>query len=195
MVDAALAILVIDENPERAAVIEEGLRESGFGAIRVISDMRNLLRQIVNASPDVIVIDLENPSRDVLEQMFQVSRSVPRPVAMFVDQSDRASIEAAIEAGVSAYVVDGLRKERIRPVVEMAISRHNAYRKLRDELDRTKQALEDRKVIERAKGVLMKAKGLNEDDAHAALRAAAMRESRRLAEVAQAVVTAAKLLG
>ena len=195
MADAALAILVIDDNPERAAVIDEGLREAGHSAIRVISDMRNLLRQVVDAAPDVIIIDLENPNRDVLEEMFQVSRSVPRPVAMFVDQSDRASIEAAIEAGVSAYVVDGLRKERIRPVVEMAISRHNAYRKLRDELDRTKQALEDRKVIERAKGILMKSKSLSEDEAHAALRAAAMRESRRLAEVAQAVFTAAKLLG
>jgi response regulator NasT len=195
MADGTLAILVIDDKPERAAVIEEGLREAGHSAITIISDMRHLLRQIADAAPDVIIIDLENPNRDVLEEMFQVSRSVPRPVAMFVDQSDRSSIEAAIEAGVSAYVVDGMRKERIRPVVDMAISRYNAYRRLKDELDRAKQALEDRKVIERAKGILMKTKGVSEAEAHALLRKTAMNESRRVAEVAQALVMAAKLLG
>ena len=195
MADGALAIVVIDDKPARAAVIEEGLREAGHSAITIMTDMRHLLRQIVDAAPDVIIIDLENPNRDVLEEMFQVSRSVPRPVAMFVDQSDSASIEAAIEAGVSAYVVDGMRKERIRPIVEMAISRHKAYRRLRDELDRAKQALEDRKVIERAKGILMKSKGVSEAEAHALLRTTAMNESRRVAEVAQALVTAAKLLG
>lgn len=195
MADGTLAILVIDDKPERAAVIEQGLREAGHSAIAIISDMRHLLRQIADAAPDVIIIDLENPNRDVLEEMFQVSRSVPRPVAMFVDQSDRSSIEAAIEAGVSAYVVDGMRKERIKPIVDMAISRYNAYRRLKDELDRAKQALEDRKVIERAKGILMKTKGVGEAEAHALLRKTAMNESRRVAEVAQALVTAAKLLG
>ncbi len=195
MADATLAILVIDDKPERAEVIEAGLREAGLSAITIITDMRHLLRQIADAAPDVIIIDLENPNRDVLEEMFQVSRSVPRPVAMFVDQSDRASIEAAIEAGVSAYVVDGMRKERIKPIVDMAISRYNAYRRLRDELDRAKQALEDRKVIERAKGIVMQAKGVGEAEAHALLRKTAMNESRRVAEVAQALVTASKLLG
>ena len=195
MADGTLAILVIDDKPERAAVIEEGLREAGHSAITIIRDMRHLLRQIADAAPDVIIIDLENPNRDVLEEMFQVSRSVPRPVAMFVDQSDRSSIEAAIDAGVSAYVVDGMRKERIKPIVDMAISRYNAYRRLRDELDRAKQALEDRKVIERAKGIVMQAKGVGEAEAHALLRKTAMNESRRVAEVAQALVTASKLLG
>ena len=195
MADGTLAILVIDDKPERAAVIEEGLREAGHSAITIIRDMRHLLRQIADAAPDVIIIDLENPNRDVLEEMFQVSRSVPRPVAMFVDQSDRSSIEAAIDAGVSAYVVDGMRKERIKPIVDMAISRYNSYRRLKDELDRAKQALEDRKVIERAKGILMKTKGVSEAEAHALLRKTAMNESRRVAEIAQALVTAAKLLG
>ena len=122
--------------------------------------MRELLRQIVEADPDVIFIDLENPNRDVLEQMFQVSRSVRRPIAMFVDRSDTASIEAAIDAGVSAYVVDGLRKERVKPILDMTISRFNAFNRLREELDRTKQALEDRKVIEKAKGILMKTRAI-----------------------------------
>jgi response regulator NasT len=114
---------------------------------------------------------------------------------MFVDQSDRSSIEAAMDAGVSAYVVDGLRKERVKTILDMAISRFNAYRRLKDELERTKQALEDRKLIERAKGILMKSKGLSEEAAHALLRTTAMGESRRVAEVAQSLITAAKLLG
>jgi response regulator NasT len=195
MSDATLHILVVDENVARAAVIEEGLREAGRHTVTVVTDMRELLAQIARADPDVIFIDLENPNRDVLEQMFQVSRAVRRPVVMFVDQSDKASIEAAIDAGVSAYVVNGMRKERVKPILDMAISRFNAFHRLREELDRTKQALADRKIIDKAKGILMKSRNISEEDAYALLRKTAMNESRRMAEVARALVTAVKLLG
>ena len=195
MSDESLHIVVIDDNAIRAVVIEDGLREAGHKRITIISEMRQLLRQIVDADPDVIFIDLESPNRDVLEQMFQVSRSVHRPVAMFVDQSDKASIEAAIDAGVSAYVVNGMRKERVKPILDMAISRFNAFHRLREELDRTKKALEDRKLIDKAKGILMKSRGVSEEEAHALLRTTAMNESRRIADVAQSLITAAKLLG
>jgi response regulator NasT len=195
MSDGDLRILVIDDNVVRAAMIEEGLRDAGLRTVTIITDMRQLLRRIVEVDPDVIVIDLENPSRDVLDQMFQVSRSVRRPVAMFVDQSDRAAMEAAVDAGVSAYVVNGLRRERVKSVLDMAISRFNAMNRLREELDRTKQALEDRKVIDKAKGILMKSRGLVEEEAYALLRSTAMKESRRVAEVARGLVTAVKLLG
>ncbi|GLS17324.1 two-component system response regulator [Labrys miyagiensis] len=195
MTDAPLHVLLIDDNAVRASVIEEGLREAGHERVTIITQMRQLLRQIVEADPDVIFIDLENPNRDVLEQMFQVSRSVHRPVVMFVDQSDKASTEAAIDAGVSAYVVNGLRKERVKPILDMAISRFNAFHRLREELDRTRQALEDRKVIDKAKGILMKSRGISEEEAYALLRKTAMNESRRVAEVARSLVTAANLLG
>jgi two-component system, response regulator / RNA-binding antiterminator len=194
MADVPLHILLIDDDAVRASVIEEGLREAQHEKVTVISDMRQLLRQIVDVDPNVIFIGLENPNRDVLEQMFQVSRSVHRPVVMFVDQSDKASIEAAIDAGVSAYVVNGLRKERVKPILDMAISRFNAFHRLREELDRTRQALEDRKVIDKAKGILMKNRGVSEDAAYALLRKTAMNESRRVADVARSLVTAAKLL-
>lgn len=194
MSDADLRILIIDENVVRASILEDGLREAGHTRVSVVSSMRELLRQIVEADPDVIFIDLENPNRDVLEQMFQVSRSVRRPIAMFVDRSDTASIEAAIDAGVSAYVVDGLRKERVKPILDMTISRFNAFNRLREELDRTKQALEDRKVIEKAKGILMKTKDITEEEAYALLRKTAMNESRRVADVAAGLVMAAQLL-
>ncbi len=144
--------------------------------------------------PDVILIDLENPSRDVLEQMFQVSRAVRRPIAMFVDQSDAASIQASVDAGVSAYIVDGLKKERIKPILDLCISRFNAFSKLQDELDRTKSALEERKVIDRAKGILMKVKGLTEDEAYVLMRSTAMREKKKIGEIAQSILTASELL-
>jgi response regulator NasT len=187
-------IAIVDESPIRAAILEEGLREAGFTNVVRIDEMQSLLSRIYALDPDVIVIDLENPSRDILEQMFQVSRAVRRPVAMFVDQSDAASIQASVDAGVSAYIVDGLKKERLKPILDLCISRFNAFAKLQDELDRTKSALEDRKVIERAKGILMKLKGLTEDEAYVLLRSTAMREKKKIGEIAQSILTASELL-
>jgi len=192
--DTALHLLIVDQNVMRAAVLEEGLRESGYVKVTILRDMQNLLRRIVDIDPDVIFIDLENPNRDVLEQMFQVSRVVRRPVAMFVDRSDAEMIEAAVDAGVGAYVVDGLRKERIKSVLDTAVSRFRAFNRLREELDQARQALDERKLVERAKGILMKERGLSEEAAYSLLRKAAMNENRKLTEVAQSVVTAARLL-
>jgi response regulator NasT len=194
MSERNLKILLVDQNVLRASILEEGLREAGCDSVIVVRDMQNLLRRIVAADPDVIFIDLENPNRDVLEQMFQVSRSVRRPIAMFVDRSDTDMIAAAVDAGVSAYIVDGLRKERVKSILELAVSRFRAFNRMREELDRTKQALEERKTVERAKGILMKERGINELEAYALLRRVAMNENRRLADVAQSVVTAARLL-
>ncbi len=144
--DHSLKIVIVDKNPVRAAILEDGLREAGHVHVVRIDETSHLLARIYAIDPDVILIDLENPSRDVLEQMFQVSRAVKRPVAMFVDQSDAASIEAAVDAGVSAYIVGGLRKERIKNILDLCISRFNAFARLQDELDRTRTALEERKV-------------------------------------------------
>ena len=187
-------IAIVDESPIRAAILEEGLREAGFTDVVRIGEMQSLLSRIYALDPDVIVIDLENPSRDILEQMFQVSRAVRRPIAMFVDQSDAASIQASVDAGVSAYIVDGLKKERLKPILDLCISRFNAFAKLQDELDRAKSALEDRKVIERAKGILMKLKDLTEDEAYVLLRSTAMREKKKIGEIAQSILTASELL-
>ena len=187
-------IAIVDESPIRAAILEEGLREAGYTDVVRIDEMQSLLSRIYAIDPDVILIDLENPSRDVLEQMFQVSRAVRRPIAMFVDQSDAASIQASVDAGVSAYIVDGLKKERVKPILDLCISRFNAFAKLQAELDRAKSALEDRKVIDRAKGILMKLKGLTEDEAYVLLRSTAMREKKKIGEIAQSILTASELL-
>lgn len=187
-------IVIVDESPIRAAILEEGLREAGYVDVQHIREMHNLLARIYALDPDVILIDLENPSRDVLEQMFQVSRAVRRPVAMFVDQSDSESARASVDAGVSSYIVDGLKKERIKPILDLCISRFNAFSKLQDELERTKSALEDRKIIDRAKGIVMKLKGLTEEEAYVLLRSTAMREKKKIGDIAQSIITAAELL-
>src|SRR5438128_3670937 len=191
--DHSLKIVIVDKNPVRAAILEDGLREAGHPHVVRLDETSHLLTRIYAIDPDVILIDLEDPSRDVLEQMFQVSRAVRRPVAMFVDQSDTASIEAAVDAGVSAYIVGGLRKERVQNIIDLCISRFNAFARLENELDRARSALQERKAIDRAKGILMKVKNLNEETAYALLRKTAMNENKKIAEVAQSVITAAEL--
>ena len=189
-----LSVLVIDENRIRASIIEDGLRSAGLERVTVFHDMTGIARHIEILGPDVIVIDLENPNRDMLESVFQLSRSVKRPIAMFVDKSDRASIEAAVDAGVSAYIVDGLKKGRVRPILDMAISRFNAFARMRKELDEARNELAARKVIETAKGILMRSKGISENEAYVLLRKTAMNQNRKIAEIAQSLVTASRLL-
>ncbi|CAM5306169.1 ANTAR domain-containing response regulator [Mycolicibacterium aubagnense] len=195
MLGSALRILVIDENRIRAAIIEAGLREAGHAEVTLVDDVTGIAARITALQPDVIVIDIENPNRDMLENMFQLSRAVKRPIAMFVDRSDTASIEAAVDAGVSAYVVDGLKKERVKPILDMAISRFNAFSRMECELEEARTELQSRKTIERAKGILMKSRGLSEQEAYALLRKTAMNQNRKIGDVAQSLVTAAGLLG
>ncbi len=194
LMDALLKIVIVDESPIRAEILKAGLREAGVLQITHLEATTNLLARIYEIDPDVILIDLASPSRDMLEQMFQVSRIVKRPIAMFVDQSDTASIQASVDAGVSAYIVDGLKKERMKHILDLCISRFNAFSKLEGELDRARTALEDRKVIDRAKGILMRAKSLTEDQAYVLLRNTAMNEKKKIAEIAQSVITAAEIL-
>jgi two-component system, response regulator / RNA-binding antiterminator len=190
----SLRVAIIEQNSVRAAILLDGLREAGVADVEVIDTMTHMLRRLSTVDPDVIIIGIENPSRDVLEQMFQVSKLVSRPVAMFVDRSDHGMIQAAVEAGVSAYVVDGLRKERVKAIVDMAVSRFNAFDRLQRELVATRNELASRKIIERAKGILMRTRQLSEEEAYALLRQTAMNEKRKLVDIAQSVVTAASLL-
>jgi len=194
MLGRDLSILIIDENKLRAAIIEDGLREAGHEAVTVLHSVKEAARRIVEISPDVVVVDLENPGRDQLEHFFSLSRALQRPIAMFVDRSDTSEIEAAVEAGVSAYVVDGLRKERVKPILDMAILRFNAFARLSRELEEARSALEDRKVIDRAKAILMKSRNLSEVDAYSLLRRTAMNQNRKIVDVAQSLITAADLL-
>lgn len=192
--ETTLSILIIDENRLRAAVIEDGLRDAGYSQLTVIHDVSGIARRIAEIAPDVIVIDLENPNRDMLESMFQLSRAVKRPIAMFVDRSDQDAIEAAVDAGVSAYVIDGLKRERVKPILDMAISRFNAFARMARELEEARSELESRKLVDRAKGILMTTRGISEKDAYALLRKTAMNQNRKISEIAESLITAAGLL-
>jgi response regulator NasT len=189
-----MRVAIVDESAARAAIIEEGLREAGLADIAVLTARTGLVAQLEKLAPDVVLLNLGNPSRDSLEESFMVSRALARPIAMFVDSSDAEATGAAVEAGVSAYVVDGLRKDRIKPILELAIKRFNAFSRLQTELAEAKSALAERKIIDKAKLILMRSRGLAEPDAYALLRTTAMNQGRRIADVAEALVTANDLL-
>ncbi|MDT8757583.1 ANTAR domain-containing protein [Sphingomonas psychrotolerans] len=190
-----MRIVIVDDSGLRATVLEEGLREAGYDDIHVVPPQGAFVAKIERMAPDVVLMDLGSPSRDTLEEMLAVSRALARPIAMFVDQSDETMIGAAIDAGVSAYVVDGLRKDRVKPILDLAIRRFNAFARMQNELDEARTALADRKTIDRAKAILMQTRGLAEPDAYALLRSAAMNQNKRIAEVAEALITAHSLLG
>lgn len=191
---APLRITIVEADPSRAALIEESLKRAGSYDLSIMSDMTRLTEGIAAHGPDIVLIDLDNPSRDALEELTLASSPLERPVALFVDQSDAGLTKVAIDAGVSAYVVDGLRAERIKPILDAAIARFNLFRQMRVELDATKRALEERKTIDRAKGILMKARGIDEEAAYALLRRTAMDQGRKVIDVAAALVSSADLL-
>ena len=189
-----LSIIVVEKDRDRALRIVDALTEAGDYRITVLSDESSLARRISDLRPDVVLIDVASPSRDVLEELTLASGAMDRPVAMFVDRSDPGITRAAIEAGVSAYVVDGLRPERIKPILDAAIARFHMFSRMRAELATTKAALEERKIIDRAKGFVMRAKGIDEVAAYQLIRKAAMDQGKRVVDVAQALVTTAELL-
>lgn len=189
-----LRVMIVDENVERAARIESALVAGGCEVVARLIGRVDLQERIVEIQPDVIIIDMECPDRDTLEDMSRLTREQPRPTVMFVDRSDNESIRAAVHAGVSAYVVGGLTPERVRPVLEVAIARFHEFQALRRELENARSTLEERKLIERAKGILMKSRGLTEDEAFHLLRKMAMDRKLRLATVARELVAAAEVL-
>jgi response regulator NasT len=190
----SLSVLLVDDDPERAAIVEPALREAGYEVVTVVDTAAEMLAQVRARRPDVIIIDRDSPDRDTLEHVCMITRDDPRPIVMFTQDQDRTLMRAALEAGVSAYVVDGLSVERVRPIVEVALARFEQWQALRRELDQAQTNLAERKVIERAKGIVMKQRRCTEDEAYAMLRKLAMDRNQRLAHVAESVITMAELL-
>ncbi len=190
-----LTIVVVEEDRDKALGIVDALRDAGAHEVFVIGNYTGLARKIALHQPDIVLIDIDNPTRDMMEELTVASGPLERPVAVFVSGSVDGLARDAIEAGVSAYVVDGLAPERLKHVLDAAIARFGMVRQMRQELAETRRALEERKVTDRAKGLLMKAKGIDEDAAYALLRKTAMDQGRKVADVAQALITAAGLLG
>lgn len=190
-----MRIVIVDESATRAAVIQEGLDALGDCEVFVVTERRGLIACIGEIGPDIVLMDLGNPSRDVLEEYFTVSRALARPIAMFVDESDDEAIAASIDAGVSSYVVDGLAPHRIRPILDLAIRRFNAFSRLQADLAEARGKLAEREMIDKAKRILIESRGLAEPAAYAELRKTAMNQGRRIVDIAEAVVTAHQLLG
>lgn len=191
-----IQVLIVDNTPGRASALQEALRAvKGVRVSCVLESALELPARVAELKPDVVLIDTESPSRDVLEQLAVMNAAAPRPVVMFSDDAQDESIRAALKAGVSAYIVDGLSSKRLDPIMRVAMERFTADQALRHELEDTKLKLADRKVIERAKGLLMKQRGVTEDETFALLRKHAMERGLKLGEAAKQVVDIASLLG
>mgnify|MGYP001799356574 FL=1 len=190
-----MRIAIVDERASRASIIEDGLSSLPDCELFVLTDRDGLIARIAEIEPDIVYMDLGSPSRDVLEEYFTVSRALSQPIAMFVDESDDASIAASIDAGVSTYVVDGLSSKRIQPLLQMTMQRFEAFARLEADLAEAQGKLAERETVDKAKRILMKTKGVSEPDAYAELRQKAMSSNRRIADIADAVVTAYELMG
>ena len=189
-----LRVLLVDDSDERRASIAASLAEVGCDAIGFVCSQEDVLTRVQQSNPDVVIIDLESPGRDTLDSLQTVQSIAPRPIVMFTQDDDGATIARATRAGVSAYVVDGISKKRVRPILDAAIERFQQFRGLADELEKTRAQLEERKLVDKAKSILMKQRGMSEDEAYKALRSLAMNSNKRIADIADSIVDAAKLL-
>lgn len=188
-------MLVVDGTTERAEALREGLERAGYTVAAALESPLELLRAVESTRPDVVVIHTDSPSRDVLEHIVMMSRDQPRPIVMFASDDAPGIIRDAVRAGVSAYVVDGLEPARVKAIVEVAVARFAEHQRLRDQLAQTEQKLEERKLVERAKGLLMKARGMDEAQAYEALRRLAMERGKRIGDVARQLIEMGSLLG
>lgn len=187
-------ILVIDESRRRTVALCAALIEAGHQVAAVLPSASDLMNRIVETQPDVILIETESPTRDTLEHLAAMNQGMPRPVVMFSKDRDGGTIRSAVKAGVAAYIVDGFDPARLEPIIAVAVARFEEYQTLRKELAAARQKLSERKIVEKAKGILMKTRGMDEDAAYAALRKLAMDRGRPLAKVAAELVELAGLL-
>lgn len=192
--EPSLRVLLVDETFERAALLKHALQDAGYKIVAHVSASADLPGLVAELKPDLIILDTESPDRDTLENLCVIKRNQPRPIVMFTHDNDAEKIRAAIRAGVSAYVVDGLKSERLRPIMDVAIARFNEFQAMRMDLEKAESKLSERKDVERAKGILMKQRGCSEEEAYQALRKSAMDKGLRLSEVASQVITVAELL-
>lgn len=189
-----LRVLLVDDNKDRSHILEQALLEADYDVVTRVDKNINLTLEVSRVLPDVVIIDMGSPDRDTLESMQLINKEFPRPIVMFTDNEDRKVMQSAMKAGVSAYIVDGLSSSRVKPIVDVAIARFHEFQSLKDELKRTQTILEDRQVIEQAKRVIIKQRGVNEDEAYKVLRSTAMSNNKRIVEVAQELIAVAEML-
>lgn len=187
-------VMLVDDTPTRSALLEQALLDQGLLVVCRLESAQGLIKNVEIHQPDIIIMDLESPDRDTLENMTILNQHNPKPVIMFSGEGDSAIISQAVQAGVSAYVVDGLNPNRVKAILDVAIARFREYQALRKELKNTRDQLADRKVIDKAKGLLMKAKDLDEEQAYHAMRKMAMDQSKPLVEIAHNILSVLELL-
>jgi response regulator NasT len=191
----SLRVVVMDDDPDRARAVEQALKADGVEVVAVLGSGLGLLSRIDALAPDLLIADIDNPDRDMLEGLRRVGQDCNRPVVMFAQDGRAETIRAAVEAGLAAYVVDGLQPERVKPVIDVAIAQFAQFMSLRAELNKAKTSLAERKLVEKAKGILMKSRTCGEDEAYAAMRKMAMDQKARLIDIANKIIAAADLLG
>jgi response regulator NasT len=184
-----LCILLIDENHQRAESLSLALNNSRYKISHLANPELSLLKQVDEIQPDIIVIDIESPNRDILDSLSTISHFNPKPVVMFSGEKDTNTINQYIESGVSAYVVGDLQIDRVKPILDAAVARFREFQKLKVELNDTKQQLASRNLIDQAKRLLMKKKNLSEDDAFKAMRKTAMDTGQKLDDVAKTLIS------
>ncbi|MHC5351521.1 ANTAR domain-containing response regulator [Metapseudomonas furukawaii] len=190
-----LRIFLINDTPKTAGRLAEALVEAGFAVVEETGLTLDLAERILAASADVVLIDTESAGRDMMEQVVMVSRDQPRPIVMFTNDHDPGLMRQAIRAGVSAYVVEGIQAERLRPILEVAMARFEADQALHARLLERDSQLAERKRIEQAKGVLMKMKNCDEEAAYTLMRRQAMGRQQRLIQVAEQIIATHEMLG
>lgn len=189
-----LHVTIVDEDSGRSIILERALKDAGYEIVDVLSSKDNLLLHIEKNQPDVIIVDLESPNRDSLESMRIVTQHNPKPIVMFTNDSDHSMIGEAINAGVSAYVVDGFSESRIKPIMDVAIARFREFHALRSELEKTKNTLEERKLVDKAKGIVMDQRQCSENEAYNILRKLSMENNKRISEVAEQIISITEAL-
>ncbi|MDH5518289.1 MAG: ANTAR domain-containing protein [Gammaproteobacteria bacterium] len=184
-----LTVTIVDDDAGRSIILQRALEDAGYEVVAILSSHDNLLMHIEKVQPDVIIVDLESPNRDSLESMRIVTQHNPRPIVMFTNDADDSMIGEAINAGVSAYVVDGFNESRIKPIMDVAIARFREFQALRNELQKTRDTLEERKIMEKAKGIVMTQRQCNENEAYKTIRTLAMENNKRIVEVAEQIIS------
>ncbi len=194
MGDSKSRVMLVDQDPARAAILEQALLDEGYQVVARVPAGGDLLGEVRRATPDMIIIDMELPDRDTLESLSSINRDQPKPIVMFAEKSSSELINEAVRAGVSAYVVAGLDPYRLDSIMEVAIARFREFQAMRRELEETRTKLADRKDVDRAKGVLMRHKGLSEDAAYQTLRRMAMDRNMSIGDAARNLLAVVELL-
>lgn len=192
--NTALRIILVDENTGRSAILRRALQDQGHEVICRIEDSNGLQDNLEITHADILIVNSDIPDDEVFANLSEINQAKPKPIVMFAESSDAKSTQDAVKSGVNAYIVDGLEESRVQGIIDVAIARFREFQALRDELDSTKNQLHERKIIEKAKGLLIKHKHINEDDAYKSLRRMAMDKNKRIVDIAESIISTFELL-